>query len=88
MGVYYKWICRERKEQLCPSALDESVKHPFAPKTMIALEYAVMFGPWAGRAIELLSDHGDMFYEIDEGDAWPDIAVDSYAWATRKVGGT
>lgn len=66
MGVYFKWICRARQEQLDPGELDESVKWPWGPKTVAALSYAVHYGPWIGQQIELLSDRDDLYYDIDD----------------------
>lgn len=71
MGIYYKWVQRERCETINPTTLVENCKLPVWPRTTQALVQALMYGPWDGKPVHLINDTGDEYYEVP----WKDISI-------------
>jgi hypothetical protein len=42
-----------------------------------------MFGPWIGQAVELLSDHDDLYYDI-EPEPFGGLAADRQSQADQR----
>jgi hypothetical protein len=71
MGVYWKWICRAKKEQLDPKDFGENIKRPEeAVRTNQMMVMACRFGSWRGQDIALVNDYDqhDNYYDTEYWD--------------------